>query len=184
MSYLDFYKAKKEEKRLVLQEASAQLQLPAYAIEKDWWVVQTLRLIYEMEAGRHLLFKGGTSLSKAWGLIDRFSEDIDLALNREFLGFDYRLISKTQVKKLRTASFKYITEQFSGALKSAMHRAGFDTLDFDYENLGDRDQDPVSILVRYPAIIEHPEYIQPRIKIEIGSRSLKDPFSNRSSKTV
>jgi len=43
-----------------------------YAVEKDWWVVQTLSAISEMEIGKHLIFKGGTSLSKAWGLIERF----------------------------------------------------------------------------------------------------------------
>lgn len=184
MSYLDFHKAKKEEKLLVFQEASKQLQLPAYAIEKDWWVVQTLRVIFQMEIGEHLLFKGGTSLSKAWGLINRFSEDIDLSLNRGFLGFGSGLISKSQVRKLRTTSFEYITEQFNNDFKTAMHRAGFDALTFDYENLGDGDQDPVSILVEYPAIIKHPEYIQPRVKVEIGGRSLKDPYSGRSFSSI
>ena len=55
--------------------------MPAFAVEKDWWVVQTLAIIFEMEIGNHLVFKGGTSLSKAWGLIDRFSEVIDLAID-------------------------------------------------------------------------------------------------------
>ncbi len=160
MSYLDFYKAKKEEKLLVFQEASKQLQLPAYAIEKDWWVVQTLRVIFQMDVGKHLLFKGGTSLSKAWSLINRFSEDIDLALNREFLGFKSGLISKAQVRKLRTASFGYITDSFYEDLQATFTEAGFDHVTFAYENLGDGDQDPVSILVQYPALINHPEYIQ------------------------
>ena len=87
MSYLNFYKSKRKEKQYIFQEASDQLGLPAYAIEKDWWVVQALRTIFQMDVGAQLLFKGGTSLSKAWGLINRFSEDIDLALNREYLGF-------------------------------------------------------------------------------------------------
>ena len=53
-----------------------------FAVEKDWWVVQTLAIVFETEIGEHLVFKGGTSLSKAWNLIHRFSEDIDLAINR------------------------------------------------------------------------------------------------------
>ena len=58
-----------------------------------------------------MVFKGDTSLSMAWGIIERFSEDIDLALSREFLGFEGD-ISRTQVGKLRDASFKYISEIF------------------------------------------------------------------------
>ena len=184
MAAMDFYKLSEDEKRTIFTAAGERDGLPAYAIEKDWWVVQTLRIIFQMEVGKHLLFKGGTSLSKAWGLIDRFSEDIDLALNREFLGFETGLISKTQVRKLRTASFSYITEFFGEELKLAFAKAGYDKVTFDYENLGDGDQDPVSILVQYPALIDHPEYIKPRVKVEIGSRSLKDPYSDRSFRSI
>ena len=181
---IDFYKFSAQDKRIVFTTAGERVGLPAYAVEKDWWVVQTLRTIFQMEVGQHLLFKGGTSLSKAWGLINRFSEDIDLALNREFLGFNSGLISKSQVSKLRTASFGYLTDHFTKDLKSAFQKAGIDALTFDYENLGDGDQDPVSILVQYPAIIEHPDYIEPRVKVEIGSRSLKDPYTDRSFRSI
>jgi len=51
-----------------------------FAVEKDWWVVQALTVIFEMEIAKKLVFKGGTSLSKAWNVIERFSEDIDLYL--------------------------------------------------------------------------------------------------------
>ena len=95
----------------VLLALSKTLKLPTDAIEKDWWVVQTLRLIFEMDCADSLVFKGGTSLSKAWGLINRFSEDIDLALDRKFLGFEGDL-SNQQIKKLRKASFAYITDKF------------------------------------------------------------------------
>jgi len=57
----------------------------AFAVEKDWWVVQALAIVFEMEIGEHLVFKGGTSLSKAWGLIERFSEDVDMAVDRTHL---------------------------------------------------------------------------------------------------
>lgn len=184
MAAIDFYNLNDSDKRIIFNTAGEREGLPAYAIEKDWWGVQTLRIIFKMEVGENLLFKGGTSLSKAWGLINRFSEDIDLALNREFLGFETGLISKTQVRKLRTASFGYITEAFYKDLKTAFAEEGFDNVTFDYENLGDGDQDPVSILVQYPALIAHPEYIKPRVKVEIGSRSLKDPFSDRSFKSI
>ena len=85
-----------ETKQRILYETYLKSGLQPFIIEKDWWVVQTLRLITQMDVVEHLVFKGGTSLSKAWGLIDRFSEDIDLAINREFFGFSGN-ISRTQV---------------------------------------------------------------------------------------
>jgi len=66
-------------------------------------------------------------------------------------------------------------------MKTDFAEAGYDTISFDFENLGDGDQDPISILVQYPSLINHPDYIKPRVKVEIGSRSLKDPYSKRSS---
>lgn len=174
-----FYNLTNAEKANLFEELRLKTGLPPFAIEKDWWVVQTLNIIFKSEFAEHLLFKGGTSLSKAWGLISRFSEDIDLALNREYLGFDSGLISKSQVKKLRQKSFEFVTNTFYKALQKAFKEKGFTELSFEYENLGDGDQDPVSILIYYPAVTEHSKYVLPRVKVELGSRSLKDPFTNR-----
>lgn len=82
-----------------------------FAVEKDWWVSQTLKAVFELDVAEHLVFKGGTSLSKAWNLIERFSEDIDLAIEREFLGFEGSL-TKNKKTKLRKASGQYISEVF------------------------------------------------------------------------
>ncbi len=51
-------------KKRILKEVGGKVKLPAYAVEKDWWVVQTLTILFELETGMHLGFKGGTSLSK------------------------------------------------------------------------------------------------------------------------
>lgn len=112
MGSLSFYNAEKEEKLLVFQEVAKEKNIPAFAVEKDWWVTQTLATIFELEIATYILFKGGTSLSKAWGIINRFSEDIDLALDKSFLGFEKGMISKSQIKKLREKSFNYITTDF------------------------------------------------------------------------
>jgi len=72
----------------IFQEIGRQVGLPDFAIEKDWWVTKTLAVIFSTDCAKSLLFKGGTSLSKGWNLIQRFSEDIDLALDREYLGFN------------------------------------------------------------------------------------------------
>lgn len=178
MSAKDFYKLGEAQKREIFTVTAQQRGLPDYAVEKDWWVVQTLDTIFQLDIAKHLLFKGGTSLSKAWKIINRFSEDIDLALNREYLGFNSGMVSKTQVKKLREKSFEFVTTEFYGLLQKAFAEKGYSDVSFDFENLGDGDQDPVSILIHYPAITEYSKYVLPRVKVEIGSRSLKDPFTN------
>lgn len=67
-----------------------------------------LRALFELPCAEYLSFKGGTSLSKCWGVIDRFSEDIDVAVSREYLGFGDEL-SKTQISdKLRRASCTFV----------------------------------------------------------------------------
>ena len=84
--------------------------MAAYAVEKDWWVVQTLAIIFEMEVAEHLVFKGGTSLRKAWKLIDRFSEDIDLAIDRKFLNYHSDAIKSVRAEinsKISDVLFKF-----------------------------------------------------------------------------
>ena len=72
-----------QERLVMLDAVSRELHLSPVAIEKDWWVIIVLKAL-SMTSISHLLnFKGGTSLSKGFGLIERFSEDIDLSIRRE-----------------------------------------------------------------------------------------------------
>src|SRR5665647_3330857 len=103
-----WFKLTEQNKQNIFLEISRKMKLPPAAIEKDWWVTRTLELVFQTEVAPHTVFKGGTSLSKAWNLIDRFSEDIDLALDRKFLGFEKEMTS-SQVKKLRRESLKYLS---------------------------------------------------------------------------
>ena len=102
-------------RRELLVETSDKTGLPFGAIEKDWWVTHSLSIIFSMSCANALVFKGGTSLSKAWDLIERFSEDIDLALDREYLGFAGEL-SKNKIHKLRYASYDFLTTKFTQEL--------------------------------------------------------------------
>jgi hypothetical protein len=162
------------EKRTILRNISEKVKFPLYIIEKDWWVVQTLRLITQMDISQHTVFKGGTSLSKAWGLIDRFSEDIDLAINREFFGFSDD-ISRTQVGKLKDASSKYISNDFLFSLQKAFDDAGFKDIHLAVTDEKAPDDDPVKIEVHYPTVTHYSDYVRPRVLLEIGSRSMMEP---------
>ncbi len=178
MGAIDFYKLKSGQKEEIFEAIGNKKGIPGFAVEKDWWVVQVLNIIFRMDVKEHLLFKGGTSLSKAWNLIERFSEDIDLALNREYLGFDSGLISKAQVRKLRTTSFDFVTTTFYETLQEEFEKNGFEEAAFDFENLGDGDQDPISISIEYPCVMKYKSYVLPRVKVELGSRSLVEPYTN------
>jgi len=98
--------------------------LPLAAIEKDWWVTLVLKAVFSSAYTSHLVFKGGTSLSKAWDLIERFSEDIDLAIDREVLGFDNEAYSKTRVKKLKRAACSFISTELLAAIKNSLSAQG------------------------------------------------------------
>ncbi|MDD4425670.1 MAG: nucleotidyl transferase AbiEii/AbiGii toxin family protein [Mariniphaga sp.] len=172
-----FYQLPKEDKLKIIEQISARTPLPDYAVEKDWWVVQTLRIIAGMDFAKHILFKGGTSLSKAWKLIDRFSEDIDLALDKAVLGID-TVQTKKQVKQLRSKSKSFITHEFFPLLKKGFVDAGInDTHIFIPETT---ENDPLSIEIHYPNVTQYSKYIKPRVLIEIGSRSLKEPFTEQT----
>ncbi|GHT69781.1 nucleotidyltransferase [Bacteroidia bacterium] len=172
-----------DEKLKTLEDVRKRHKFELFIIEKDWWVVQTLRLITQMEIAQHTVFKGGTSLSKAWGLIDRFSEDIDLAINREFFGF-LGDISRTQVGKLKDASSKYISNDFLLSLQKAFDDEGFKDVRLAVTDEKAPDDDPVKIEVRYPTVTQYSAYVQPRVLLEIGSRSMMEPSTVRSFRSM
>lgn len=155
-------------------QISEKTGMAAAAVEKDWWVVQILATIFEMPVGKHLVFKGGTSLSKAWNLISRFSEDVDLAIDPKFLGFEGEL-KKKDITALRKVANQYISNMFYPELKQRMIEKGFANVNWDIINTQESDQDPKIILMYYPNVIESVGYIQPKVQIEIGCRSLREP---------
>ena len=149
-----------------------------YAVEKDWWVVQVLSAIFEMEVGKHLIFKGGTSLSKAWRLIERFSEDIDLVFDRSYFGFDGEL-TRTQVKNLRKRAGAYIKGTLSSGLENKLKDSGLSDIRLNYLQQDASDADPVKIEIHYPNVIEYPGYVEPRVLLEISCSSLMEPAEKR-----
>lgn len=158
------------------------------AIEKDWWVTVTLKALFQTDCRDSLIFKGGTSLSKGFNIIERFSEDIDLAINHSF--FDIEKTSKSQREKLRKMSRAYIHETLSAQLDVNLKEIGVSG--YTIENVSqvqdkegewrpiDSDKDPTVILLHYPSILEDTiNYIPPRVKIEISCLSMDEPTELR-----
>jgi len=177
MARIDFYHLDPAEKAAIFTEIATQKGMKPFAVEKDWWVSRTLEIILQRPIAAHLVFKGGTSLSKAWKLINRFSEDIDLAIDREFFGFKGDL-GKNQRDKLRKIAGAYTTGTFFEELKQAFEEKGFTELNFIVIEAQDSGQDPRVLEIYYPNVIEpDTEYILPRVQIEVSCRSLREPFT-------
>lgn len=160
----------------ILNQVNSQTGLPTDAIEKDWWVTITLKAIFSSKFAQHLVFKGGTSLSKAYNLIQRFSEDIDLSIDRTILGFEGEL-SKTQIKKLRKASGNFIVGEFKEELISQLEQLGVNKEIYNiiFDDDIDDTSDPHRIELEYNSIVEAGEYIPQRVIIELGARALLEP---------
>jgi hypothetical protein len=163
----------KQEKVAVLGRAALETGLPAESIEKDWWVTMTLQALFSCECADNIVFKGGTSLSKAWNLIERFSEDIDIVIDRKFFGFEGKL-SKKQINNLRRASCTYISIKLLEDLNNRMKNNGIDGYSITVHETQDSTKDPQIIEILYDTLFDT-NYIQNTIKIEIGARSLIEP---------
>lgn len=178
MAKIDFYTMDRAEKVAIFNAIATDKGMTPFAVEKDWWVSRTLNIIFQMPIAQHLVFKGGTSLSKAWKLINRFSEDIDLAIDRYFFkGYDGDL-SRKKITKLRQTAGEYTTKTFFEELQEEFKVKGFQDLKFKVIESRESDQDPRIIEIHYPNIIPQPtKYVLPRVQIEISCRSLREPFT-------
>ena len=156
--------------------AHEQTGVSQVVIEKDWWVTAVLQALFSLPYAEHLSFKGGTSLSKCWNLIERFSEDIDIAINREYLGFS-GILSKTQISdRLRRAACSFVREKLQFDLKKQLETNGLNPGNFSVKvNITPiTTTDPEIIEVHYKTLFAD-KYIKPVVKLEISGRSMNEP---------
>lgn len=177
-----FELSEKERKEIIIQ-TSAKVGLPPTAIEKDFWVTIVLNAVFNTSDAEHIVFKGGTSLSKAWDIIERFSEDIDLAIDRKIFGLEGEL-NPSQVKKLRKEACKYVSTDFSTKLEEALINLGVDEFEITVGQYEDSDTDPIAIEINYKTLTEEIEYLKPRVLVEISARSLKEPYESREIQSM
>lgn len=155
---------------------------PAYLLEKDVWVVWTLGVLFESALGEHLVFKGGTSLSKAYGgLIQRFSEDIDLTHDiRQLIpdmadaGDEPIPASRSQAKKWTDAVRErlpvWISDEVVPVLDAAIKASGRDLALI---------QEGEKLRLQYAQLTEGNGYVRPEVLLEFGARSTGEPASAR-----
>ena len=164
-----------ERQRIIIKNIALQTGYSRQAIEKDWWVTMVLKSLFQTSCANSLVFKGGTSLGKCWTLIERFSEDVDIAIFREFFGIT-EISSKNQRDKLRKASSKYIQEYLIDELDEKLK--AFEILGYtiELEHTESSDKDPRVVFVKYSSLFPENKYLQNLIKIEISCRSLREPY--------
>lgn len=164
--------------------------LDAKSVEKDFWVCWTLRELFALPGiGDHLTFKGGTSLSKAWKLIQRFSEDIDLIVDKAVLGFEGEAAPdqapsnkqrKTRLESLMVACREWVQGVLQPALDARLLAALGETtwkLEVDPDM-----PDGQCLLFHYPSVFpsDAAGYVRPVVKIELGARSDDWPHEEKS----
>ena len=165
--------------------------LPPASIEKDFWVCWTLRELFAFPGwGSHLTFKGGTALSKGWKLIERFSEDIDIVVDREFLGFDGDASpEKAPSKKQRRARLDALKGECQKRIHAELKPALADRIRQSLPTGNrwdlvpaplDEDPDGQTLLFHYPeSLAGTATYLRPVVKIEMGARSDIEPAGAR-----
>ena len=168
----------KKQRLELYQAAYDTLGFSKIIIEKDWCVTAVLRALFALPYAENLSFKGGTSLSKCYNLIERFSEDIDIAVNRELLGFSGTL-SKTQIKdKLRRAACSFVRETLQIDLQKQLEANGLNPVDFSVNvNITPiTTTDPEIIEVEYQSLFEEVSYIKRKVIVEVSGRSMREPL--------
>ena len=154
-----------QERQYVFQTTAAAMRIAPEMIEKDFWVCRALQKMFHDETLRKLLrFKGGTSLSKVFRLIQRFSEDVDLILDWRCVTDENPMLARSNTKQdnfnkaIQEKSGKYI----SGELRSMIDAA----MDGECSVVSDEDDEHV-LLLKYPISFTS-SYIVPHIRLEIG----------------
>ena len=172
-----------DERRLYFVQTAEQMRLSPQIIEKDFWVCWTLRELFALpDIGNMLIFKGGTSLSKAYRLIERFSEDVDISMNRAGLGFDDEasdpeaVISgkerRRRIDRLKEACQHKIVDELKPTMIKTIETALEDAQGWSL-TVDEDDPDRQTLLYAYPSSLPEATgaYIRPAVKIEMGARS-------------
>lgn len=166
-----------ENRMALFRQTAEKMSVTEQIVEKDFWVCWTLKQLFESPLQNKLIFKGGTSLSKVYGVIERFSEDIDLILNWEGnpVGEPMEKRSKTKTKAfneqllawsntcIEEEIYPTITQFCKGICETTLKHA---------------DNGDAIVLIHYPQAFPMDSYLRPEIKLEIGALAAWDPHQS------
>jgi hypothetical protein len=174
-----FLHLKAQEQSQIYRALASQLARAPAVLEKDVWVCWVLQILFTMPGRLPMAFKGGTSLSKVFGAIARFSEDVDITL--DYRGLDASFdpfaegVSKTRLKKFSEDLKSFVRDHILGVVApyfQKMLAAEFDIDTFRLEVSDDGEQ----LRVHYPGVLEAPgNYMGNSVLIEFGGRNITEP---------
>jgi hypothetical protein len=175
-----FINLSREERKEIIEATAQRMHVDPVIIEKDWWVVQTLSALFSSPFANQLTFKGGTSLSKAYQLIERFSEDIDITINKHSLVSDFdvekfeTLSNNKKNKALEDLDSKanaFIINEILPHLKNNMPFAPLFKIS---------ENDPLALEIHYESLLSSKlDYIQSHIYVEFGVRGSITPAEQK-----
>jgi hypothetical protein len=170
----------REDRLEALGVAATESGRPVHLLEKDIWVVWAIDALFSSELGKHLVFKGGTSLSKAYDVIRRFSEDIDVTydvreLIPELVGDGAPVPkSNSQAEKWRAAIDEklapWVRDKALLAINKHVEATGVD-VEVTVEG--------TNIYIDYDPLAKGTGYVPPRVKLEFGARSTGEPCEEK-----
>src|SRR5271156_729361 len=177
---LGFLELSADERRLYIEQAATRRNVSPVVLEKDFWVCWLLGILFESEFAGSLVFKGGTSLSKVFGVIDRFSEDLDLSLSPMFLKLPEAGSSRNQASKWMTkaeaACGAAVQNQIGPAIESVVRGVLGKKEPAWFEFLTDANTNSPVLLFHYPS--SQPAgfgYLKRSVKLEFGSLTDQQP---------
>jgi hypothetical protein len=177
-----FVKLSASDRREALAVAAAASGRPIHLLDKDVWLVWLLDVLFQSPFGEHLVFKGGSSLSKGYQIISRFSEDVDLTYDIRALAPDLsgtgldplpatRSQEKRWTKEIRSRlpvwNAEQVMPQISAALKDQDMTATLSTE-------GDK------VFLEYAPLAAGSGYVRPVVTLEFGARSTGEPWESRT----
>ena len=176
-----FLRLSMKDRREALSVAADRSGRPAHLLEKDIWVVWALAALYGSALGEHLVFKGGTSLSKAYGVIRRFSEDVDLtydirAIAPDVVGANGEALPTTRSEETRWTREvrKRLPAWVAGTAQPTIaHALAAEGLEATIRVEGEK------LLIGYEATAAGSSYVAPSVMLEFGVRSTGEPATLR-----
>jgi len=177
---LGFFVLPASERNLYIEQAAIRRNVSPVVIEKDFWVCWMLGILFQSEFAASLVFKGGTSLSKVFGVIDRFSEDIDLSLSPAFLKLPEAGTSRNQANKWMTKAEAVCSVAIQNQIGPAMEEAVTSVLGKSnrpwFEYLKDAGTNSPVLLFHYPSLQPTGfDYLKRSVKLEFGSLTDQQP---------
>ncbi|MBB3196721.1 nucleotidyl transferase AbiEii/AbiGii toxin family protein [Roseateles terrae] len=176
-----YFDLSRDDQRLLLNLGQERTGRPAHLLEKDIWVVWTLNAVFQTPIGQCLTFKGGTSLSKAYRLIDRFSEDLDLTYDiRQLIGDltgadEFLPGSRSQAAKWSKAVRDRLPDWIRSEVQPLIQAALDSSVPDATLELAGSDMD--KLLLRYRAVKQGTGYVAPVVTLEFGGRATGEPHA-------